>query len=712
MPRTWTGQPTAPNFEAADLLYGQKTSAGTPATKEQRFTRSAIRDGVVADKSRVIYVGKHGDDANDGKSLEKALLTIQAAITAAAALTPTPDANNPAAVVCEDAGVYTEDLTGEPFVSIWAPRADLIPATPPGHEIRDGCTWTFRRATRESFGFTLKDGGVAHINLDEAGTETGPINGQYMFLCDARAALLGGILNVRCKKFDGECGIVCSYADGDPAVVNYWGDYIETLGSTATWWDFFCEASGAGTRSAINVFIEDYYRDQASNGCFRSWAANVGVIAKINVKANRITSDLTVAEAAHTGSGSGGSVQISANEISSVILANVTAAGNSVSLFCTQKPTGLLNGVTSEIEIMSTEDWIGTTYTFNGVLAVRNGATSVLDLIAANGDGDSIIKLGENGGQKGEIAYDGGDNEVQLKTGDGAQTVRMRVDRDTGDFTFEEEIAAGPSNVGSVASFGNSVSNMNPFGSLPVGVTAGAVNLKAGAASTSSGTSRAAHWSYANHGDANDNPDMIYGGILLARNGGSNAADDNDAIGLWAEAVCVANAGAGSSTAIGAYFKASGGEANWASWLDGDLRVEGDQVLDSDKATYLGDKDTDGTWRTLRNGDDLIVQRRESGSYITKQTVSADKGFSQADLSAGQVDLDATAEYVEVTAGDATNQLRAWATPTAGDRFSVKNNDGGGTSAIVADNGGSVLATLLDGESLTFVYNGTAWLLY
>jgi hypothetical protein len=45
--------------------------------------------------------------------------------------------------------------------------------------------------------------------------------------------------------------------------------------------------------------------------------------------------------------------------------------------------------------------------------------------------------------------------------------------------------------------------------------------------------------------------------------------------------------------------------------------------LYSDGIIYLGDCSTDGTWRALRSGSDLIYQRKESGSWVTKQTISA-----------------------------------------------------------------------------------------
>jgi hypothetical protein len=38
---------------------------------------------------------------------------------------------------------------------------------------------------------------------------------------------------------------------------------------------------------------------------------------------------------------------------------------------------------------------------------------------------------------------------------------------------------------------------------------------------------------------------------------------------------------------------------------------------------YLGDSATNGSWRIVRSGDDLTFDRRESGSWVTKSTISA-----------------------------------------------------------------------------------------
>jgi hypothetical protein len=44
--------------------------------------------------------------------------------------------------------------------------------------------------------------------------------------------------------------------------------------------------------------------------------------------------------------------------------------------------------------------------------------------------------------------------------------------------------------------------------------------------------------------------------------------------------------------------------------------------IPSDGALYLGDSSTDGSWKYIISGSDLIVQKRVSGSWVTKRTIS------------------------------------------------------------------------------------------
>lgn len=110
-------------------------------------------------ESNIIYVGKHGNDANSGKTIGLAKLTFGAAITAAFAIAP-------AVVVCFDDGTYTENLTGQVGVDI-----DAMNATISGvHTMAAENHWTFNRATVATavVGFAFNTGGsTAYLDLHQ-----------------------------------------------------------------------------------------------------------------------------------------------------------------------------------------------------------------------------------------------------------------------------------------------------------------------------------------------------------------------------------------------------------------------------------------------------------------------------------------------------------------------------------------------------------------
>jgi len=52
------------------------------------------------------------------------------------------------------------------------------------------------------------------------------------------------------------------------------------------------------------------------------------------------------------------------------------------------------------------------------------------------------------------------------------------------------------------------------------------------------------------------------------------------------------------------------------------LDVSGDVELSSTGAVYFGDPSTNDSWRIVRSGNNLVFERRESGSWVTKSTMT------------------------------------------------------------------------------------------
>jgi len=88
----------------------------------------------------IIYVGKHGNDGNDGTTLNKAFLTFSAAISAA---------SSGDVVACLDSGEYEEDITGVSGIDVYAPNATLL--LNDGDQLTlDNAKYTFKSISRTS----------------------------------------------------------------------------------------------------------------------------------------------------------------------------------------------------------------------------------------------------------------------------------------------------------------------------------------------------------------------------------------------------------------------------------------------------------------------------------------------------------------------------------------------------------------------------------
>jgi hypothetical protein len=75
-----------------------------------------------------------------------------------------------------------------------------------------------------------------------------------------------------------------------------------------------------------------------------------------------------------------------------------------------------------------------------------------------------------------------------------------------------------------------------------------------------------------------------------------------------------------------AFFKGTTIAVEWVAFFRDIIskKPQYDEVhLISTGVIYLGDSATDGSWRVQRSGNDVIWERREAGSWVTKSTISA-----------------------------------------------------------------------------------------
>ena len=169
--------------DADDWLYivDRDDITDDPAGSSKKIQISNVRSAGVPE-TRTLYVGKHGNDSNDGDNIAGALLTFGAAITAATALTPTQAA--PVAINCADSGIYVENIVVPSWVSIIAEQARID--SPGGGNtimVDEGAYVRFKEIRQEAGSpaavVRLNTSGKAHVEADDiicAGTSIGIIN--------------------------------------------------------------------------------------------------------------------------------------------------------------------------------------------------------------------------------------------------------------------------------------------------------------------------------------------------------------------------------------------------------------------------------------------------------------------------------------------------------------------------------------------------------
>ena len=104
-----------------DSILDEDTMVSDSATA--LATQQSIKAYVDIQGQQVFYVGKHGNVGFDGLSDHQAFVTFNQAL-AAAVLVP-PAANDRYAIVCDDYGIYNENIVVPSWVDIYAPNARL-----------------------------------------------------------------------------------------------------------------------------------------------------------------------------------------------------------------------------------------------------------------------------------------------------------------------------------------------------------------------------------------------------------------------------------------------------------------------------------------------------------------------------------------------------------------------------------------------------------
>lgn len=174
--------------------------------KDSKFS-SSVSKALGIDTHRMIFLGKHGNDTNDGKTLDKAVLTYGAAKTLAAALTP---ASNALVVIrCLDAGIYTENIDIPQYCILDAEEATFTG----NHTI-----------TSDTIFNAYKTTAAAGIGVLKSGSGYTIVNIEYWDCVNAFKAT-AGTTSLSWKDIIAAVGMGI-YAENDGTVVRAQGNYI------------------------------------------------------------------------------------------------------------------------------------------------------------------------------------------------------------------------------------------------------------------------------------------------------------------------------------------------------------------------------------------------------------------------------------------------------------------------------------------------------
>lgn len=313
----------------------------------------------------VYFVGKHGNDSNDGLTWANAFLTF--AVAESKAFLQTPSASKKFSIVCLDGGIYAESITLRSWISIHAPTAQING----NHIVRDNTFFEAQSNAVSSGSAFLKSTGAGraiidckHVNLS---------GNAYGF------NLTGGDLICRGRQINvGAGGVGIGFSTTGEIQFNY--DLIEIDGA------------GYGVGASNSGKLSGYL------GCIHDNGSGTGIslwgTSRTHIHVNDISCNL-----AYDVGQVGAKLYLSCPDINGTRLNNGTAVVNGeVNLRTTQ--TGIvasanqLQGqqpLTEEINEVATVNVINDVVTLPSAEAgrkifIRNNGTRTLQIFPASGD--------------------------------------------------------------------------------------------------------------------------------------------------------------------------------------------------------------------------------------------------------------------------------------------------------------------------------------
>ena len=343
---------TTQGFDVGDLWLNTTTEKLWQCLDAS--TGAAVWWPVTSVQTQIIYVGKHGNDSYDGKSVERAKLTFGAAITAAG--TPADEANA-VTVKCADNGVYTEDIDTPIWVSIHAPGAAIDTVAVEGHRIRDYCRWDIGSITcNERAVFKSHSDSAWSVfrcrRIERTGTNNQPIR------CAA------GRLIIDVDLITGTGGAVACIADADGVDAEVYGRIGRAESLSAASSGINCMATSTGN-AYCSLRIDSVFYATGLSGTFAMAATTGAGVARLNLSFGSIVGDTLTALATFTSGGGARILSAVGGHLQVTTPVQTFSAGDEVTLIC-NKIDGGTNSLTDGSKVRITE-------------AMRNNFTAVTD---------------------------------------------------------------------------------------------------------------------------------------------------------------------------------------------------------------------------------------------------------------------------------------------------------------------------------------------